>query len=190
MDWNRHSQRGFVRSKRMKLLAILGSAAAIAGMWPLTNTLNPTTFLQKAFLDQTVEVSDTDPAMIKAFAQGRATLPQFIETMKHPPFGGLSDFAVKVGVTASHTTEYIWLLSPQISDTAVTGVVANPPESASQIIKGQTVTYPRSRVVDWTYNDLNEMRGNFTACALLTHAPTQEREQFQTAYKLDCWAIR
>ncbi len=176
-----------MRFNRMTLAGAIGLAVVI-GMWKSTDSSGTSPVVQKAKSDQTILVTDDDPAMAKAFAQGRATLPDFIQLMSRRPIG-TSGFAVKIGVKTPTSTEYIWLNAPQISDTSLTGVVANTPEDTKEIAKGQTVTYPRSAIVDWTYRDFDRMRGNFTACALLTHEAPADRDDFIKHYKLDCSTI-
>jgi len=51
---------------------------------------------------------------------------------------------------------------------------------------GQTITFDQSEIVDWIYVDDGDMKGNYTACALLKSAPAEEAEEFKRRFRLNC----
>jgi len=66
------------------------------------------------------------------------------------------------------------------------GAIDNMPQSVRSVKLGQTITFHQSEIVDWLYLDGDKMKGNYTACALLTSAPKEEVEEFKKRFGLDC----
>jgi uncharacterized protein YegJ (DUF2314 family) len=169
-------------------LIAVGLAFGVAGYVTLLRQATPAGIADKAGSDTTVTVADDDPAMAKAFAQAQASLPEFIQVVLRRPIG-TSNFAVKVGVKSSRGMEYLWLGSPRFANVSFTAIVANTPRYTNEVTEGQAVSYPKTAIVDWMYQENGTMRGNFTACALLTHESAEERDVFLNQYKLDCSII-
>jgi uncharacterized protein YegJ (DUF2314 family) len=47
---------------------------------------------------------------------------------------------------------------------------------------------PVAEVTDWMYFEGQRMKGNYSACALLTHEPPEARAEFARTYGKDCSA--
>ena len=165
----------------MRLFVALLLAAAA---WP---TLAQTV-IDRAQKDDLVFMSDTDPAMSKAFARARATLDSFLELAKSrtPEY---TSFSLKVGIADKGNTEYFWVNSfEQKADGTFEGEIGNEPRMVKTVKLGQRYAFPRGHIVDWTYIDRQQRRmvGNFTLCALLTKESKQDAEATKRRFKLDC----
>lgn len=141
--------------------------------------------LERARRDEVTTMSDSQPAMQRAFARARASLDQFL-TLAANPRAGARGFAVKVGVREGGTTEYFWVTPFQRSGDSFTGRLNNTPRLVSNVRAGQTLRFARSDIVDWMYVESDRMRGNFTACALLERETPTQRTAFQQQYGLSC----
>jgi uncharacterized protein YegJ (DUF2314 family) len=51
---------------------------------------------------------------------------------------------------------------------------------------GDTVTFAKRQIVDWTYLEDGKMKGNYTACAILTRESKESAEAFKKQYGLQC----
>jgi len=65
---------------------------------------------------------------------------------------------------------------------------ANESKLVKNMRLGQTYTFKRSDIVDWTYRDTytNRLRGNFILLRLLTKEPESEAKQMREQYRIDC----
>jgi uncharacterized protein YegJ (DUF2314 family) len=137
--------------------------------------------------DQTINMAREEPAMRTAMEKGRATLDQFLSKAKAPA-EGTAGYAVKVGISDGRNTEYFWIAEFTATGTSFSGVIHNQPEVISSVKSGQTYSFNRDQIVDWTYFDEahHKMLGNFTACALLSKEPAEEAAEFKRSYGLDC----
>jgi uncharacterized protein YegJ (DUF2314 family) len=128
-----------------------------------------------------------DPAMLKAFAKAAATLDGFLAHLaaKDP---GLAEPVLKVKIADGNAVEYFWVVDIQKVPAGFSGTINNDPELVSNVHNGQAITFERSQIYDWSYQDAKtgRMVGNFTACALLKHKPAQEAAEFKRTYHLQC----
>ena len=86
-------------------------------------------------------------------------------------------FALKVAISEGRKTEYFWVNRfVQVADASFEGEIANDARLVKTVRLGQRYTFPRARIVDWTYIDKADrsMVGNFTLCALLTQETRAE----------------
>ena len=126
-----------------------------------------------------------DPAMARAVADARATLPAFLETSRHPQ-AGQEAFSVKVGLGPTGHDEFFWLAPFEVKGDKVSGRLANEPEVVNGYRKGQTVEKPLGEVTDWMYFDHGKMRGNFSACVLLAREGPAALADFERTYGMPC----
>jgi uncharacterized protein YegJ (DUF2314 family) len=162
-------------------LLVLAAAGALA----IGSKLPQTRLAAKAAIDQTVRISDSDTAMIRAVEKARQSLPQFLAAAAHPDQGS-SGFAVKTGLGPQGAQEFVWINQFSLNGGKLTGRLANTPESVLGYSAGQSITIPISDVTDWMYYAGTKMQGNYTACALATHASESERAEFEAQYGIDC----
>jgi uncharacterized protein YegJ (DUF2314 family) len=133
-------------------------------------------------------MADEDPAMRGAFEKARASLDEFLKKAKAPS-ADTNNYALKVGIKdAQGNTEYFWIGDFVEKDGRFTGVINNEPRVVKTVRSGQSYSFPRSHIVDWTYIDTKERRmyGNFTACALMTKEPPAEAEALKKRFGLQC----
>lgn len=163
--------------------AALLSAALAAG--PDPRQVSAQTITQKAEHDELAIIAKKDPAMAKAMAKARQTLPDFLGIAAAPK-PGMESFAVKVAIHDGDNVEYFWITAFTAQDSKFSGEINNKPRSVRSVKLGQTITFEQSEIVDWTYMDGDKMKGNYTACALLQSASKQEANEFKQRFGLDC----
>ena len=143
--------------------------------------------------DELAFIGAGDPQMAAARAEGRATLPDFLEHLTNPA-PDESHFAVKFRLDQSQVfgglrqtafappgdepDEYIWGRLPTLSPdrTTVTALLDDEPR-AKGFFKGQPMVVPVGDIVDWGYSKGGVMQGNFTTKVLLTKLSPREAAQ-------------
>jgi uncharacterized protein YegJ (DUF2314 family) len=143
------------------------------------------TVTEKAESDETAIVAKSDPVMAAAMRKAQVKLPDFL-AIAAAPKPGMKAFAVKVAIRESDDAEYFWIDPFTSTGRQFSGVVNNEPRMVHSVKIGQTITFDLSEIVDWMYIDNGEMKGNYTACALLASAPAQEAEEFKKRFRLNC----
>ena len=168
----------FLRNLRNRVLVM---APVIAFVFVYSN------FIQKPKADPLAYVASGDPKMAAARAQGRATIPTFLEHLKNPA-PDESHFGVKfrldrsqiLGAARSGTVvkideepaEYIWARSIKLTSngSTLTGLIDGDPRSRG-FHSGQPVMISLDDVIDWGYSKGGVMQGNFTTKLLLSKLP-------------------
>lgn len=142
---------------------------------------------KRASRDETVDMSDDDPAMARAFQQAKASLDSFLALAEKTP-AGEGVFALKVRIRNGNDTEYFWVDRFTHSEESFQGTIENDGELVRTIRAGQAYHFMKSDIVDWMQVEggSGKMHGNYTACALLTRESPAEAEEFRRRYKLDC----
>ncbi len=143
-------------------------------------------FTDKAKKDSAVEMSDEEPVMQKAMERARTSLDDFLRKAGAPP-PDTEYYSVKVRVREGESLEYLWLSNLKTQGELWSGRIDNVPMIRS-VKKGQSYSFARSEIVDWTYIDKSKKKvvGNFTTCALLTKEPPDVAQKIQKQYGLDC----
>lgn len=143
--------------------------------------------VDKTKKDEIVNVKKDDPAMLAAFSKARATLDDFL-ARQAAPAPGTDDYAVKIRMSENGHNEYFWIGDIKRSGDKFSGTLNNTPRLVTSVRAGQTLTFTRADIYDWTYvdNKNRRMMGNYTACALLTHEPPEAAAQFKRQYGLRC----
>lgn len=147
-------------------------------------------YIQAPRKDPLTFVARGDPDMARARAQGRATLPDFLQHLRSPGRAE-SVFVVKFRLLPRHVSsstskedfapagdeadEFIWanMLKLREDGQALSGVIDDSPRSKG-FFEGQPVVIPLADVVDWGYMKSGVMRGNYTTRALLAKMPEDE----------------
>ena len=144
------------------------------------------TLVDKAKNDGSVEMGDDEPAMQKAMQQARAGLDDFLKKVGAPP-RDTEEFSVKVRVSDGGNEEFLWVSDLKGQGELWSGRINNVPMIRS-VKKGQSYSFAKSEIVDWTYIDKAKKRvmGNFTTCALLTKEPPSVAETLRKEYGLEC----
>ncbi|MBI3383134.1 MAG: DUF2314 domain-containing protein [Aquabacterium sp.] len=138
--------------------------------------------------DEVVEIDTEDPAMKAAVKKAQATFDDFIKTVsvRNPNIGNIS---VRVALRDGKKLEYVWLAPFTILDKGgYKGTISAIPTIVKKYQFSQQVPFKRADVVDWMYTeaDTRIMRGNFTTCAQLSHAPESDIKELKKRYGLDC----
>lgn len=144
------------------------------------------TLVDKAKNDSSVEMGDDEPAMQKAMQQARAGLDDFLKKVGAPP-RDTEEFSVKVRVSDGGNEEFLWVSDLKGQGELWSGRINNIPMIRS-VKKGQSYSFAKSEIVDWTYRDKakKKIMGNFTTCALLTKEPPSVAETLRKEYGLEC----
>jgi uncharacterized protein YegJ (DUF2314 family) len=144
------------------------------------------TVVERAEKDQVTFIPDDDPAMAEAMRRARSSLDQFLEIYKNRS-ADQSSFAVKVGISEDERTEFFWISDfYEEGEGAFKGIINNQPRMVHRVRIGQLYAFKKSEIVDWVYTEQGKMKGNYTACALLSHEPKEQQEQFKKQYGLNC----
>ena len=169
-----------------------GAACVIASLGLILNLTGcgpggAPSITDKAETDKVAMAEADDPAMLQAFAKAKGSLDAFLDRVaaKDPL---VQEPLVKIKVQDGEAVEYFWIGSLSQESDGLNGTVKNEPEVVHNLKNGQTISFPRSQIFDWTYTDANsgKMIGNYTACALLTHEKPSEAAEFRRTYHLDC----
>ena len=138
--------------------------------------------------DGVVFMNDEHPMMRKAFARAKAELDDFL-ALARAPAKNHGDFALKVGLDAGGSTEYVWIVDFSSDPSGrFTGTINNDVEMTAKYKLGDRYSFTRDDIVDWTYFDRSKpkMYGNYTLCALLSVEPADEAARVKAEYQLDC----
>jgi uncharacterized protein YegJ (DUF2314 family) len=143
------------------------------------------TILQKSQKDEIIQVPDGDAAMAEAFRKARATLPEFL-ALARVPRRTMTGMAVKVAVRDANANEFFWITGFTQRDGKYAGRIDNTPRSVKSVREGDVITFAEAEIVDWLYRENGKMKGNYTACALLSREPPQDQIAFKKQIGLDC----
>lgn len=137
--------------------------------------------------DAVALVAKGDPAMEAARAKARAGVDGFLALAARPP-AGAGKFAVKLAVRDGEMVEYFWISNfvDRDGNGAYVGLLDNTPRMVRNVKQGQAMSFRRDDIVDWMYVERGAIKGNFTACALLSKESPAEREKFMKTYGLNC----
>jgi uncharacterized protein YegJ (DUF2314 family) len=142
---------------------------------------------ERAAKDEIVVRDNDDPAMRKALARAKQTLPGFLKLASNPAAGTVG-YSLKVGVSDGPNTEYFWVNDFARNGKSFSGILSNEPRLVKTHKNGDRITFAEGQIADWTYFDQRnkKMMGNFTACALLTKEPPAQVAAFKQEYGLEC----
>lgn len=159
--------------------------ATCALVAPTTSALS-SSFSDKAARDETVRTVNGDPVMVAAVRRARSELPKFLAMAESPP-AGTSNFVVKIGIKYNEKdAEFFWIRPFKRDGVGFIGRLNNEPRFVKIVKLHDIVAFEEDSIVDWYYLKGDAMIGNFTACALLTKEPAQEREQYMRKVGLHC----
>lgn len=131
----------------------------------LLRSPDPTAALRAAGNIPVLKASDEDPRLKAATEEARRTFPVFTKAFRSQD-QGTSGFGVKFPFAVGERKEFMWVRVTQISDTTVTGHLANEPVLAKGLRLGDEVTQSVAEISDWMYLKDSEIVGGFTIRAL------------------------
>jgi uncharacterized protein YegJ (DUF2314 family) len=141
--------------------------------------------LERAEKDDIFYASDDDPAMIRARKKARETFAEFL-ALAEKPRETTRNFAVKVGVREGRQTEFFWIAPFARKGEGFSGNLNNTPRLVKRVKSGEEISFARNEIIDWMYIEDGQMKGNFTACALILKSPPQDQEAFKKRFGFDC----
>jgi uncharacterized protein YegJ (DUF2314 family) len=103
--------------------------------------------------------------LAKAIEAARTSLPQFIESFRHPA-RNQSAFQLKVAFEAGDLAEEIWITHLKLEGNRASGLIATA-NSLPGFHLGDRVSFDLRQVTDWMYTEDFGMVGGFTTRALL-----------------------
>ena len=127
----------------------------------------------------------TNPEMLAAIEQARASLDDFLELVRHPE-PETSTFKLKIIVRDGPAMETFWVKPFWIRDDGFEGTIANTPEVVRNVSLGETVNFSRDDVVDWGYVRNGRQVGSFTVCVLFKYMRPTDVEYFRRYNGFDC----
>ena len=124
-------------------------------------------------------VKDDDIEMNQAIKMANQTLENFNQALlsKKPDF---TFFSLKTRFKASKGGEHIWVSEITLKDGKYFGVIANSPESTTEVKIGDTIQIAKDNISDWMYIENNKLRGGYTIKLLRKRMNETERKQFDT----------
>lgn len=141
---------------------------------------------QKAQNDELSFIPEDDPDMAKVMIHAKSTLSDFF-ALKDNPSNTQQNFSIKIAIVDGKNEEFFWVgRFKEISSGDYVGILDNEPRTVKNVTKGQEINFKENDIVDWLYIENGNMKGNFTACALLKREPVSDQEEFKRAYGLEC----
>lgn len=141
------------------LLLYLPARERIGEVLPQTVTLLRKGKIGEVFADDSlhapiINVDTSDAAIEKAKEEARRRLPECLEAFK----AGRTNMAMvkaqfDASVDGKTGNEYIWMMLKSVEADGITGTLANPPLDKAIGSKGDTVSVPIERIMDWAYID-------------------------------------
>jgi uncharacterized protein YegJ (DUF2314 family) len=162
-------------------MLIAAACVAVGSTCALAQSL-----LDKAERDEIASVAKHDANMAAAMRKARATLADFL-AIARTPREGIEGFSVKVAVRDGNAAEHLWIIPFEVKAAGrFSGKLNNTPRTVHTIRNGQTVEFSEPEIVDWMYFDHGQIKGNYTACALLKREGKNEVAAFKARFGLDC----
>jgi uncharacterized protein YegJ (DUF2314 family) len=124
-----------------------------------------------------IGVRSDDPEMNAAIARGRAGLPAFYRRLASPQAGD-SEFMVKFDIDPTDRVEFVWAMELDRSGRGMTGILINQPIYTNDR-RGDRVSIPDDRVIDWSYRIGRVTQGSFTNRVLLGRMPAEDAAAYR-----------
>jgi uncharacterized protein YegJ (DUF2314 family) len=125
-----------------------------------------------------------DPVMSAAMQSARESLPGFLALARHPA-PTMEHFAVKIALLGDGGPEFFWIYPFAYVADRFIGQIGNTPLTLAGPKKGDTIAFGKRDIVDWMYMDAGEMKGNYSARAILMAAFPRDRAAFKRRFGLD-----
>jgi uncharacterized protein YegJ (DUF2314 family) len=107
-----------------------------------------------------VPIADTE--MSHAIERARATLPEFLPRLQHPP-AGQSYVGVKVRLGGDQEGEHIWLYEVRLEDGRIAGRLVDDAEYFPDRKRGEVVRVAPAEISDWMTVEDGRACGGFTS---------------------------
>jgi uncharacterized protein YegJ (DUF2314 family) len=130
-------------------------------------------------------VGTTDPQMVAAIREARATLDGFLALAASPP-AGTENFKLKVMVKDGSNTEHFWVTPFRPTAEGFEGILANDPRIVRNVKAGQTIRFAKAEISDWGYVRAGRQVGSFTVCVLFKKMPADQADYYRKNHGFDC----
>lgn len=127
--------------------------------------------------DTIVTVQESDAKMNAAFKKAQQTLPQFLQALRKPD-KGRTRVQVKYPFAEKLKVEHMWIRNIVVQGDKFVGVLANHPESITNIHRGDTVRIPMTSISDWMYIKNGVLVGGYTIRVLRNDLSPKDRKEF------------
>ncbi len=121
------------------------------------------------------------PEMAEAFAQAKASLPDFRRLLSTPA-PGMDHFAIKARFPVEGGTEHIWVDHLENVGDGFRGKLANDPQGLPDLALGSVVDVAEDQVSDWGYAVDGVYQGHFTTKVIMKHSSKRMQKQIAEAY--------
>jgi len=101
-----------------------------------------------------------DPKLKATIEEAQRRWPEFVGAFDRRRPG--QNFGVKLKFTDGDETEFMWVVVESINGDVVRGMLDNSPFKLKNIKSGASVTAEQKDVLDWMYEEGEEMRGGFS----------------------------
>lgn len=130
--------------------------------------------------DPIIDFGADDPAMQRAIAQARDTLPVFLNKATNAQGFGVAQASLKVKfVINDDLSEVIWVTSFRRTNSGFRGVLANEPVHMVGKRAGSRVTFGMDQIADWSLTANGRLYGNYTTRTMLTELDAASRKQMR-----------
>lgn len=116
--------------------------------------------------DKTIDYATGDLAMNAAGAAARKTLPGFWDTFAAARAGD-SGFSIKVRIPYGNSGEHFWTSDVERSGDVIHARIANDPNYATSVKKGQRIEVDPAAISDWMFWRNGRIHGGYTLRAML-----------------------
>ena len=121
------------------------------------------------------------PEMAEAFAQAKASLPDFRRLLSTPG-PGMDHFAIKARIPVEGGTEHIWVDHLETLGNGFRGTLANDPQGMPNLARGSVVDVAEDQISDWGYAANGVYQGHFTTKIIMKHSSKRMQKQIAEAY--------
>ena len=121
------------------------------------------------------------PEMKKAFAEARASLPEFRNALAAPA-PDMANFAIKVRFPVEGGSEHCWVDSLEARGSGFIGKLANAPDGLGGLRLGSVVDVSEEMISDWAYSRCGVYCGHFTTKVLLPRMSKRMRAKVEEVY--------
>lgn len=122
-------------------------------------------------------VQEEDAEMNAAIQMASTTLQQFKNALQSRNTE-YYDFNLKSRFESPDGGEHIWISDITLKDDKFYGVVANLPESTTEVSLGDTIQIANENISDWMYVENQKLHGGYTIRLLRSRMTESERKQF------------
>ena len=158
--------------KVLNVLLIVGAGIAFAGCDRSEDAGKRNGRLER------LRLPEADPAMDKAVAEARRTVPEFLSTLQSPA-PGQRTFAVKIALVEDGAHEHIWLGDLRYDGKLIHGSVSNEPVDVKGAKSNDRASVAPSAIADWMFVENGQLVGGYTIRLQYARASLEEKARLK-----------